>query len=211
MPKKKLTYQWIAAQDADDKTITYYDEVESGLMLRITTTGYKSFSYRYYFKGTKRRFTIGKFPATSLAEARKTVLRIKGKVADGIDPQAERNKRRYAPKEGVFKDVVDEYIEKKIPTLRKRTADEYKRHLDVYLSPLNSTPIKDITKNQVMSILDGTAYRDNSPTLATRIRSTLSSVFTFAQKRGIVKENIVSGVPTYNTGKSKRDRFYNED
>src|SRR5690625_7491715 len=52
--------------------VEYFDSVVSGLGLRVTPTGYRSFFYRYRFNGKIKRYTIGKFdpPALTVAKAR---------------------------------------------------------------------------------------------------------------------------------------------
>jgi integrase len=212
MPKKKLTHRFIKGLQPPKKPVTYYDKVETGLLLRLSKIGTKSFGYRYKLRGKNRRFTIGKFPAVSLSDARKQVLQLKVKVNNGIDPQAEKNKKKKTvKKEHTFKDVANEFIAKHLPNLRKRTADEYQRMIEVYLTPLNNIPIKEITKNDILCILDEKAIIEKSPTQANRIRGALSVVFNFAIDRGLLDSNLINGIPTYKKGRTKRSRYYSPE
>ncbi|HBQ58467.1 MAG TPA: integrase, partial [Balneolaceae bacterium] len=98
MPAKKLTHRFVKGLQPPKKPIEYYDENESGLILRLSKAGTKTFAYRYRFSGENRRFTIGKFPEVSLSDARAKIRELKVRINDGIDPQAEKKKLKYKPK-----------------------------------------------------------------------------------------------------------------
>lgn len=213
MPKKKLTHQFIEALNAPEKPTTYYDKKEKGLQLRISKAGTKTFTYRYYYNDKQRRYKIGTFPEKSLSQARKDVTGIKAKVDEGIDPQAERNKLKYHADPKTFKELAIEFKEKYLPTLRESTRKEYERIIDKELIPsLGDTPIDDISKNQIISLLDAKAYgtgkAEPAPTMANRIRARLSRIFTFGMERGLAEKNPVQFTSTYKEGETKRDRFY---
>jgi integrase len=210
MPKQKLTHQFIKGLKKPDKPIIYYDTNVTGLRLRHSKAGSKTFKYRYHFGGKHRTFTIGKFPAVSLSDARKRVQALKTKINDGIDPQAQKNERKRKPDKITFKELTGEYKSKYLPTLRPQTAKGYQRHIDSYLQVLNDIPVSEISKNDILSILDKKAYQDGSPTHANRIRSTLSSMFSFAVKRDITDKNIISSVSTYEGDRVRRSRYYEE-
>lgn len=211
MPKKKLTHQFIKALNPPEKPIAYYDTNESGLTLRLSRAGTKNFCYRYQFNGKFRRYTIGTFPAKSLSYARGKVQTLKGKVNDGIDPQAEKEKRKHKPDPQTFKELAEEFKSKYLPTLRESTQTEYRRIIDRELIPaFGDTAIGNITKNQIMSLLDDKAYNQSSPTMANRIRARLSKIYNFAIQRSLAESNPVSATATYKKGNTKRDRYYSE-
>jgi len=222
MPKRNLTDQFIKNLKPQGKRVEYYDQHKiednqikskgvKGFFIRLTKAGNVYFYYRYWFEGKAKSYKIGSYPNMGVSAARDKARDLAGMVNDGVDPQAEKNKRKHQPKETTFKEVANEFIDKYLPTLRDKTAKEYKRHIEVYLTPLDDMPINEISKNQVLSILDKKAHKDSSPTQANRIRSTLSSLFSFAEKRGLVRGNLMKSIPTYNTGENKRSRFYNPD
>src|SRR6056297_3569254 len=49
MPGKKLTHRLVTGLQPPEKPIEYYDENESGLILRLSKAGSKTFAYRYRF------------------------------------------------------------------------------------------------------------------------------------------------------------------
>lgn len=67
----------------------YFDEVVSGLCLRVTPHGTKSWSCLFTSPrdGKRARITLGTYPATSLAAARGRALEARSAVEDGADPR----------------------------------------------------------------------------------------------------------------------------
>ena len=211
MAKEKLTHQMIKGMESPEKRIEIFDTVVSGLALRVTPAGTKSFFYRYYFRSKNRRFTIGQFPAVSLADARERARKIKAKVSDGIDPQAEKKKRRSIPDPNSFKEVSEEFIDIHLPTLREKTAYEYKRIIEKELEPeFGDQQMKEISRHQILSFLDEVAIKRKSKTMANRIRSVLSRIYSFGIERGLLEANPVLSIPTRKEGENKRERFYSE-
>jgi|SRR6056297_1826086 len=82
--------------------------------------------------------------------------------------------------------------------------------LNLNESLLNSLQLSQITKTKILKILDKKAYTDTHPTQANQIKIVLSSMYSFAVKRDLVDANLMSSIPTYATGDSKRHRYYSE-
>jgi integrase len=206
-----FNHQAISALKPPHKRIELFDERTKGLGLRITPSGTKTFFYRYRVNGKIRRFTIGQFDGVSLKQARDEISRLRVKVLDGNDPQAERQKKKNTQDMQTFSDLADEFKEKYMPTLRANTQKEYKRIIDKELNPvLGKFPINKVTKNEIIELLDKKAYKDKSPTMANRMRARLSRIFTFGMERGLAEVNPVQHTSTYKQGESKRDRYYTE-
>ena len=89
MPKVALTDRFCASVKALGTQTDFFDETVSGLALRVTSQGYRSWSYLFTSpRDNKRaRATIGTYPATSLAAARGKALEAKGYVDAGRDPR----------------------------------------------------------------------------------------------------------------------------
>lgn len=92
MPKVKLTDAFVKSAKAMP-TVTgklvvteYADETISGLALRVTPAGVKSWTYRYRSKGKQKCLSLGKADVVSLANARQAAKVEIGKVAAGGDP-----------------------------------------------------------------------------------------------------------------------------
>jgi integrase len=75
---------------AGRRDMMVFDDEQSGLGVRVTTGGGKSFLVQYRHAGEKRRVPLGSCSAISLAGAREAARAILGEVAKGRDPAAER-------------------------------------------------------------------------------------------------------------------------
>ena len=216
MPKLKLDHATVKSIKPTGSSIDYYDEIESGLILRVTKTGRKTFSYRYRFDGKNRRFTIGRFPHITLSEARKQVGVLRVKIRNGIDPQAELQKKKYQPKKVTFGELVKIFQEQHLTTLKPSTVKEYKRIIESELLGTHkwkNIPISDITAQHVREVLNKKAYDDGSYTMANRIRSVISKIFEFGLKRvGLdIDRNPVDSTAPFDKGENVRERVYSVD
>lgn len=213
MPKEKLDHQKISGLEVPEKTISYYDTLETGLMLRHSKAGSKTFCYRYRINGKKRRFTIGRFPGISLKKARGKVRELKVEVNNGSDPQVKKRKKKYQPDSKNFNELVEIYKNRYLPTLRESTSVEYERILNnELLSELKGLPVTEISEHHIRNILESKAIDGDSPTMANRIRAVLSSLFKYAIKKLGIKilNNPVKATSPYKSGENKRDRVYDE-
>jgi Arm DNA-binding domain len=84
-----------------------------GLCLRVFPSGKATWTYRYRPRdgGARRRVRLGEYPSIGLAEARKRADRERGDVADGSDPQAERQLKRNAP---TLAAVIERYLTEEV-------------------------------------------------------------------------------------------------
>lgn len=70
------------------------DDELTGMALRVTANGVKSFVFEGRIKGRMRRITVGQYPAVSVLRAREEVLKIKAAIAHGEDPADARIEER---------------------------------------------------------------------------------------------------------------------
>src|SRR5205823_6578619 len=68
----------------------------SGLAIRVTSNGAKSWSFRYRARGASAvsRLTLGSYPEIGLSRARKQANDMRGIVAEGGNPVVERREQR---------------------------------------------------------------------------------------------------------------------
>jgi len=213
MPKRNLTDPFIRSFPNPAKRKEIYDQVVPGLAIRITPTGHKSFVYRYRF-GQVKRYTIGKYPAISLAKAREHAKELSYHVSNGIDPMNEKKKKKEEEKvitPVMFQELADAFKMIHLLSLREKTRSEHTRIIDNELIPaFGGRPAKDLTKKAIIAVLDKKAISEGKPTMANRIRTRLHSIYEFGISRGIVESNPVSSISSYAEGENKRDRYYTE-
>jgi len=208
--KLKLTDPFIRNYPKPEKRIEIYDKHTEGLAVRISKTGHKSFVYRYRFNNKVKRYTIGKFPHTRLAKARERAGELSYKISKGIDPLEEKKKNKHKPARKTFAELAAEYSQDYLPEKKESTRAEYQRIIDNELLPkLKKVDVPDVTSHRIRKILRA-KKRSGSPTMANRIRSVLSSMFSYGMKEGWAKSNPVETTARYKSGENTRDRFYSE-
>lgn len=153
-----------------------------GLMLVIGARGSKSWILRAQVAGKRRDFGLGSAKAVSLADARQAADEIRRKLAQGIDPVAERKQEK----------VV-------IPTFREAAVlvhDEHKagwkngKHQAQWLSTLKSYAYPALG-DLLVSEIEGPAIRDvlakiwlTKPETARRVRQRIGTVLDWAYAKG---------------------------
>lgn len=207
--KRLLTDTFIRNHPRPDKRLEIYDSKIDGLAIRITETGKKSFVFRYYYNGKNKRITIGSYPAVQLSKARDEASDLSYDVRHGTDPLVERAKSRQTP--AFFSELVSDYCKRHLPKLRKRTHDEYLRIINQELLPnFKNIPASELSRGQIIRVLDSIALDRKSPTFANRVRATLSSIYSFGVERAMVEINPVLHIKRIK-GEVRRDRVYTED
>ncbi|WP_234567982.1 tyrosine-type recombinase/integrase [Rhodohalobacter sp. 614A] len=209
--KLSLTDSFVRHHPAPEKKrIEVYDTVVNGLALRVTPTGHKSFVYRYRYNDKVKRFTIGTYPNMSLSIARDEARGISNQLHKGIDPLQEKKERMKPGK--MFSELLEAFKQYHLPTLREKTADEYERIIDNEIKPVfGNKEIKEIDRHLIIKFLDNIAYKRGSKTMANRVRSLLSRIYTIGMEKAVTESNPVSHTTKYEGGENKRERYYEEE
>jgi len=87
----------------------YGDSKVNGLEIMITDKGSKSFKVTRKKNGKLIRVTIGSYPDISISVARTKAYEINSQIADGINPNKEKNKFK---QEIAFDILFNQYLEK---------------------------------------------------------------------------------------------------
>lgn len=173
---------------APENRTEYYDEIVTGMTLRVTPTGHKSFALRYWYAGQSKQITIGKYGDVSLGDAREKARNLKQLVSGGIDPAAEKAERKKVVHVETFKELADQFKEIHLSRLREKTRQEHNRIINNELEPaFGKLPAKELSRSQILSLLDKKAVTDGKPTMANRIRARLHSIYEFGIHRGSLK------------------------
>ncbi|WP_340104158.1 tyrosine-type recombinase/integrase [Rhodohalobacter sp. 8-1] len=199
MPKVKFTTKFIQSIKSEKQT-DYYDLHTSGLGLRVSPGGSKTFFYRYRANGKNRRYTINRFSKVySLAQARTRADELRSYTKKGGDPYIEEKTKKNVTKK-TFGEVISSYKEKHVSQLKESTQLDYKRRIKHLISGDGANKktksrgfdperyIKDIKRSEVIDYLHEIAK--SSPTQAKRLQAILSGIFKFAKDREWVDFNI---------------------
>jgi len=205
----KFTNTSIKALKPKDKRYVVYETEGKGFGARVESTGRITFFLEYRFDGKNRIYTIGKFPAKSLAGARTEAAKAREKIGQGVDPGEQKIQQRIAHQEAyTVIDLVEEFIEKWSKP-RKKTWREDERCLQKEVIPLiGRKKAKEVRRRDIILILDQIVDR-GSPGMANRTLNVISKMFSFAVSRDILDTSpcVAISMPAE---KKERDRVLDE-
>lgn len=188
------------------KRDTYHDTKASGLQLRVTHTGIKTFSV---FKRTKcgnpERITLGRYPDMTIDQARRKTMEICLAISEGINPAEE---KRMARAEMPFSELFKEYIERHAKLSKKTWGDDIRLYNYHLLNSIGKKKFSSIARSDLAS-LHSAITKTGSTITANRTLALISSVYSWAIASGICDSNPVIGIRR-NKEKS-RDRFLQGD
>lgn len=191
---------------ASGKRDTYQDTKVSGLHLRISSTGIKTFSVFKRIKGgNPERITLGRYPDMTIDQARRKTMEINLVIADGRNPAEAKRKLK---SELLFGELFEEYLERHSKPKKKtwtEDLDKYKNHIE---KPLGKRKLSEIDRAAI-SLIHSNITKAGHPIAANRILALISSVFGWAISAGLWENNPAIGIRR-NKEKS-RDRFIQSD
>ena len=190
----KLTDRTIKGLKPKTERYEVWEDGRTGLGVRVSPAGRKSWIYMYRFDGKPRRMTLGTYPALGLASARVKHAQAKETLERGQDPGALHVQKRRSDRQAeTVLNLVDEYLEKWARP-RKRSADEDERILNKDVIPAwGKRKAKSITRRDVILLLDKIVDR-GSPIQANRTLAVVRKMFNFAISRDIVDATPVAMV-----------------
>ncbi len=182
----RFTDKGIVALKPKAERYEVWEDGKTGLGVRVSTRGRKSWIFMYRFNGRARRMTLGTYPPLTLANARVLQAKAKESKEKGEDPGVAHIAERRAERQAhTIADLVNEYLEKHArPNKRSAAADE--RTLQKEITPVwGRRKAKDITRRDIIRLLDDVVDR-GSPVMANRLLALLRRMFGFAVERDIL-------------------------
>ena len=185
------------------KRYTAKDAVANGLFLDITTTGVKSWWYRYSLNGKQERLVIGRYPDLSLKDARQLRDESALLVAKGISPK----KVNIKVTSVIFSDYGERYLNEVIKKERKNpynmilclNNDIYPMIGDMALDQINVDDVRRVIWRKKDQGYDASANQ---------VRGLLKRMLDYAMTLGLVPFNPVLSIPTRHIYKAvPRNRY----
>lgn len=206
--QKTLTDRAVAAAKPDGKRREI--PAGGGLYLVIGTSGAKTWAYRYRLAGKPRNWTIGRYPAISLADARRRSVEAAAMVERGFDPAGIKAETKDAERARrfVFAVVAREYVDRVAKHMRtgavvermllgradepdrKRRGKPARPHV---LASWQERDIRAITKRDVLDALDALEER-GAPIMANRLLARLKPFFAWCVERDILAASPVASL-----------------
>lgn len=181
---------------------TYQDAKVAGLVIRVSKTGSKSFSFFRRVKGGEPiRVTLGKYPLISIENARLETTKLNLSIESRANPATVRKAIKAEPS---FKELFNLYLERHSKP-NKRTwledVQKYQKYLD---KSLGKSKISAISRKEIGDIHNKISIAGN-PTTANRVLALISSIFGRAIEWNLIEKNPAIGVKR--NKEIKRDRF----
>lgn len=161
----------------------------NGLYLQVTTTGAKTWIFRYALSGRRRDMGLGSTSIVTLAVAREKALDAKRQVTSGVDPIEAR--RALAAAQAVeaartmtFRQVAEAYVEAMRPGWKnEKHAAQWTTTLEVYAFPtLGSLPVGAVDTNLVVQVLE--PIWNTKTETASRLRGRVEAILDYGKVRG---------------------------
>ncbi|MEX0603836.1 MAG: integrase arm-type DNA-binding domain-containing protein [Marinobacter sp.] len=153
----------------------------SGLLLQVTPSGAKSWIYRTTVAGKRRNIGVGGFPDVTLTQAREKARELRDKIADGIDPVADRQATKRALMAArlstvTFADAMADYIKMKSKEFRNpRQEQQWTNSLTTYALPhIGKVPVREIELTHIKAVLDP-IWQEKTET-ANRVRARMENI-----------------------------------
>jgi integrase len=182
------------------------------LGVRVTTKGTRTFIAQWTDPVTRRkvREPLGVWGNLTIDQAREAARVRLGAVAKGIDPKAERLRRRaeaereHAETALTFEVLVEEWKALHLAHRRPRYAAEAERAIQRGLTGLLKRPAARISRTAAVNALDH-IVRAGKPVTAGRTMAYARACFAWGKRRGKVPENPFAELPI-SPGPTERDR-----
>lgn len=188
------------------KRDTYHDKKASGLQLRITSTGVKTFSvYKRIKRGEPERITLGRYPDMTIEQARKSAAEINLHIMAGKNPA---DRLREAKREMTMNDLFQEYMERRAAFNRR--PDKPQATYRLYLSDWDKRKLSTIRHEEV-DRLHKKIGRSNGQVTANIVLKLLHVMFNKAINEWRIwkGENPAHGIAKF--PEQSRDRFLQSD
>ena len=183
----------IAVKNAkpSDKQIKLSDG--KGLYLLVHPNGSKYWQAAYRFDGKQKVFSIGTYPAVSLAEARTSLLEMKSLLASGIDP-LQQKKAVKAEERGdfTFEAVVARDWHKKMSVSERWIPQHSERILNSLINhlfpALGSKDITKLTTRDLLLPLRKIEVKGQHET-ASRLKQRITAIMRYAVQEDMITHN----------------------
>jgi integrase len=189
----------------DGKRADYQDTKTTGVQLRVTSSGTKTFSVLRRIHGTLERITIGRYPDLTVEQARRKAAQINSDIAHDVNPSEVKRGRKA---ELTFSVLFADYLERH-SKLNKRTWAEDESKFKTYLEqPLGGKKLSTVTRADIAAIHSSITKVGHGIT-ANRVKALVSSVFGWAISAGLWHTNPATGIKL--NRENSRDRFIQGD
>ncbi|MBS9442237.1 tyrosine-type recombinase/integrase [Photorhabdus heterorhabditis] len=179
-----ITDSWLRSVSGkpQEKMITKSDR--DGLSVRVTPKGKIIFQFRYRWDGKGDRIDIGTYPATSLKDARDSVISYRGELEQHRNPKIVKRVRKESALSAVaVEKLIREWWRTTMQGL-KVNADEILRSFEIHVFPkIGKLPHDEVTLHVWLALIEEVAKR--FPSIGERILTYSKKAHKWAVRRGM--------------------------
>ena len=210
----KLTKAKVADAQAADLPYQLHDTEIPGFLLRVETTGRRSYFFQYRNAlGRRLRFRIGAYPSVDPDDARRMARVAAGKVAAGLDPQEQRKVERIKTadeRKRTLRVFVDEQYEPWATTHLKSHGENLAR-IRVDFADWMGKPMTGLNRWLIEGWRRKELQRGLSPSTVNRTVQRLQGVLSKAVQWGVITVHPFAGLKPLKTDRRGRVRYLSED
>lgn len=159
----------------------------SGLLLEVMPSGSKHFRFRRRLNGKDLQVTIGRFPTTSIENARKRAVAIAAEMVQGIDPNEqkreavaayEREKALSMTVQQLFDAYVAEFrLKIRSGERRQKSLDDIEGNWRTHLKErVGHLQVKDIDRTQAENLIK-LIFTANTPSVRNKCLTVMKAMF----------------------------------
>jgi integrase len=182
-----------AAKPPAEGRLEIGDRLVSGLTLRVTASGVRTWTVTYRVAGRLRRYTLGSADVLSLADAREAARKALAQAALGTDPAAARQEAREAEAArdaGTVGAMVERFMIEHVGQRKLRSADEIGRIFERYVLPRwRGRQARELRRADVKSLFAAVSTQ-HGPVQANRVVERLRTFFNF-----LLDEEVIEASP----------------
>src|SRR5262249_35664920 len=182
-----------------------WDDDIPGFGVRLREGGARGLVFQYKVGGRHRRMNLGAVSAVTFVEARKTAANLYHRVKLGEDPAGDKADAKIKAAE-TFAAVTARFLEHKRTPLRPNTLSDLERHLLIHAKPLHGLQLAKVERRDIATVIGAVADNAGDVT-GNRVRTSLSTLFSWAMMHGLVDGNPTIG--TMRNREISRERVLN--
>ena len=190
-----MTLSILSIKNARPKEKAYKLSDAHSLFLLVMPTGAKYWRLRYRFSGKQKTLALGVWPEVGLAEAREKRDAARKRIAEGVDPGAEKRLRKIRAQfdaNNSFKSVAEEWITKITREGRADiTVEKIHWLLGMAYPFIGDRPINQIEALEVLAVLrklEATGRYES----ARRMRSVISRILRYGIATGRAQRDVAA-------------------
>lgn len=173
-----------------------------GLQLHVFATGRMSWIYAYRHDGKQRTLTIGKYPAVSLADARRKRDEARQQIEQGIDPnQTKQQAKRTEESLDTFAHIARQWLSDQADAVKPTTQTRSRGMLENDLIPMiGDKPIRGLKASDILAVAKKVEDR-GAAEVARRVIRLAGSVLRYA-----IRHDLADNDPTPRLGEALKPR-----